>query len=307
MDAKRPGVRGEEGQATPEYVGIVLTVAVLFGAILAFTPIAGKGARIGRAVAERLVCVVTGSRDCDLPSDGLEMAYGPELALLARLHAPEVRFEDADFVSLPVDPRRCRDRSCADTSARGTLGESFEGEPATTFVRVVDCREGAEPPPDADCSRTAAGNLYLQYWLYYPDSATRSLHRLGFHDDDWESYQVRVGPDGSVAARASSHGSYNYEAGGLSDIGRKEILGMITIDTRRPGWGPENGYLWVSDGSHAGRAAGDDGYFRSVPRQRLRLVPIEPGIDALDRLRFDPAVAPPWLKEVFRNPEATGT
>jgi hypothetical protein len=294
------------GQATPEYVGVVLLVAVLFAAVLA-TPIAGEGARIGRAVAERLVCIVRGSGECELSSDGLEMTFGPELAALARMHAPEIRFEDADYVSVPVDPRECRDRSCADTSARGPLGESYEGEPPTAFVRVIDCRAGGDPPPDADCSGDAAGRLYLQYWLYYPDSATRTFHRLGYHRDDWESYQVRIGDDGGADARASSHGSYNYEAGGLSDIGRKEILGLVTIDARRPGWGPENGYVWVSDGSHAGRAAGDDGYFRSVPRDDLRLVPIGPGTDGLEGLDFDPAVAPPWLKEVFRDPEAIGT
>jgi hypothetical protein len=58
-------------------------------------------------------------------------------------------------------------------------------------------------------------------WFYYVDSATaegtglakeafRALGRPGYHPDDWESYQVRIKPDGSDS-RAGSHHGYNYE------------------------------------------------------------------------------------------------
>jgi hypothetical protein len=83
---------------------------------------------------------------------------------------------------------------------------------------------------------------------------------------DWESYQVRINPDGGVDARASSHNGYN---GGddpaldwASDASGKlpgasqardaaERLGL------RPdrGWTPSEGTLYVSGGSHAGHAA----------------------------------------------------
>ncbi len=299
---------GARGQATPEYVGVLLLVCVLLGTLLAFGGLAADGLRLGQLVAEKLVCAVRGS-GCAGPAEDLIAAYGPDVAALAREHAPEVRFEDADYVSLPVDPRSCRERRCADTSAKGPSARSYEGMPATVLVHVVDCRSGDQPTPGADCSGAATGNLYVQYWLYYPDSATRTWHRYGYHADDWESYQVKIEPDGSALSRASSHHSYNYEADDpLSDLGTLKIPGTsIEADFRRAGWGPDNGYVWVADGSHAGRAAGDDPFFRSVPRGRLRLTPIEPEEGSFDGLSFDPGLAPPWLKTVWNDPEYDGT
>jgi hypothetical protein len=297
--------RDDDGQATPEYVGIVLLVAALFGLVVAVTPLGPASARLAREVAETLVCAVTGDEACSVEPAGLGDAYGAEIAALVRDHAPEIRFEDADYVSLPVDPRDCRDRRCADTSARGPLRESFEGQHATAFVRAIDCRDPArQTPPEANCDGDRAGNLYFQYWLYYPDSATRSLGRYGYHPDDWESFQVRVGPDGSVSTRASSHHSYNSdpEALNVSDVGH-----IGPLDVRESAWGPSSGYLWVSDGSHAGRTAGAGETFRSVRAADLRLIPIETNLDRLDRLVFEDGISPPWLKEVFDDPESKGT
>ena len=90
---------------------------------------------------------------------------------------------------------------------------------------MIDCREDA-PPSDADCSGARAGNLYLQYWFYYPGSATgegstplkgairkasSAVGKPTFHRDDWESFQVRIEPNGRRLARASSH--YGYGPG----------------------------------------------------------------------------------------------
>lgn len=300
----RIAVRDEEGQATPEYLGVVLLVAVLFGVLVLSTPLAAESLRVGRSLVGALICAVEGSSECGLEGDELTQAYGGELAALVRRHAPEIRFEDAEYVSLPVDPRDCRNRSCADSSARGRLRESFEGQPPTAFVRAIDCRSPARPdPPEADCTGERAGNVYLQYWLYYPDSATRSMGRAGYHADDWESFQIRVRPDGTDA-RASSHRSYNSdpEPLNLSDAGE-----VGPFDLRESGWGPSGGYLWVSDGSHAGRTAGDDRYFRSVAAEDLRLIPIEPNLDRLGRLAFEDGIAPPWLKEVYDDPESEAT
>ena len=205
----RPRLSERDGQGTVEYVGIVLLVALLFGALLAVSGLGDDGLRLGRVIAERIVCAVRGSDSCELGADDLVAAYGPGIAVLARANAPEIRFEDADSVSLPVDPRRCREHSCADTSARGSLERSAGGEPASVLVHVVDCRAGEETE-GADCSGDRAGRVYIQYWLYYPDSATKPFGSAGFHEDDWESYQVRVNADGTVDARASSHSSYNY-------------------------------------------------------------------------------------------------
>ena len=302
----RPVRLGEtDGQATPEYVGLVLLVAAALSVVAVATPLASQSLRLARAVGETLICAVKGSPACGLEADELTSAYGADVADLVRAHAPEIRFEDADYVSLPVDPRECRNRSCADTSARGTLRESFVGQPATAFVRVIDCRDPGRPePPDVSCEGERAGNIYLQYWLYYPDSATRSLGRYGYHPDDWESFQVRVGAGDAIASRASSHHSYNSdpEAINLSDVGE-----VGPVDLREAGWGPFGGYLWVSDGSHAGRSAGNDGFFRSVPAEALQLIPIETNLGRLDRLSFEEGIAPPWLKEVFRDPESEST
>ena len=305
----RPRLSERDGQGTVEYVGIVLLVALLFGALLAVSGLGDDGLRLGRVIAERIVCAVRGSDSCELSADDLVAAYGPGIAVLARANAPEIRFEDADSVSLPVDPRRCREHSCADTSARGSLERSAGGEPASVLVHVVDCRAGEETE-GADCSGDRAGRVYIQYWLYYPDSATKPFGSAGFHEDDWESYQVRVNADGTVDARASSHSSYNYdpEPINLSDIGSAKLPGteIEIADFHESAWDDANGFIWVSDGSHAGRAAGEDHYFRSVAGDRLRLIPLEANVGGLERLRWD-GITPPWLKPVYRDPEDEGT
>jgi hypothetical protein len=70
------------------------------------------------------------------------------------------------------------------------------------------------------------------------------------------------------------------------------------------GWGPETHVLLVSGGSHAGNATGSTRIERLTPRGKVDLIPLEP-IAATSRARF--AVAPPWRKEVWRDPEAEGT
>ena len=93
---------------------------------------------------------------------------------------------------------------------------------------------------------------------------------------------------------ARTHG-YNYGPDVLSDVGRRKIL-LLTVDGREAAWGPEQGYVWVSAGSHAGRADGGESYFRSVPARHLRLLPLEPDLELFDALGYDPEIAPPWRK-----------
>jgi len=297
----RPGWCG--GQASVDLIGTVLLVAVLFGSLLTVGGLAGPAARLAATISGRLLCAVRASAACRPPPAALQTAYGTDLAVLVGRHAPEIRFEEGEFVSLPVDPRDCRERRCADSSEPGRLGRSFEDHPATAFVRLIDCRE----PPDpgvADCSRQRGGNLYIQYWLYFPESATRPLGGRGFHADDWESYQARIEPGRRVSVRASSHHGYNHGADPISDVGRVG-LGPVSLDARGPAWGPSGGFLWVSAGSHAGRVAGGDHYTRSIPSERLRLIPMETELDSLSTLEY--AVVPPWLKAVWRDPEQLGT
>ena len=154
--------RSESGQATVDYVGLVLLIAVLFGAILAVSGLGAEAARLPKLLGARLLCAVKLSSSC---LDQLEHAYGEDLADLIRDHTPEVRFEDGEFVSLPVDPRRCRERRCADTSERGSIAASYEGQRPALFVHPIDCR--AQPYPDGmDCGGERAGSLYLQFCCY---------------------------------------------------------------------------------------------------------------------------------------------
>ena len=93
-------------------------------------------------------------------------------------------------------------------------------------------------------------------------------------------------------------------SGKLDDLG---LAGLGPIEGAGPAWGPSNGFVWVSSGSHAGRAAGDDGYYRSVRPEQLRLVPIEANLRKLSRTGFADGIDPPWLKVAWRDPEHTGT
>jgi hypothetical protein len=188
--------------------------------------------------------------------------------------------------------------------------------PVTAFVHVVDCREGEAERSEAegaDCSGEAEGNLYLQYWTYYPNSATLRgvpvAGARGYHDDDWESVQIRIRPDGSVQQRASSHHGYNYRRSAAnwgSDAGLGPLADLAEeVGVReRGGWGPETHLLLVSGGSHAGNVAGAGRGTRFVPGRRVHLIPLDQ-IAADDRTRF--AVSPPWRKSVWRDPESEHT
>ncbi len=220
-------------------------------------------------------------------------------------NAPDIFFAGDDFASMPVDFRDCRSRSCADTIRRGVIRATQTGLPPTAFTHVVDCRRSPTargPSPiagDADCGGSRAGHVYLQYWLYYPDSLTHGLGRLGgYHLDDWESFQTRLDGRGSTLSRASSHHGYNGREGGIGSIGSD------TGWSPRSAWEPGTRALHVTAGSHAGATQPALGDVRAVHREDLVLVPAEP-IAASPTPDF--AVAPPWEKEVWRDPESTGT
>jgi hypothetical protein len=294
-------VRDERGQGAVEWVGVLAVVALLLVGMLA-AGVRVPGGDLGRAIVSRLLCAAALADGCgDEPA--MIAAYGSEVGGLIREHSPTLAFEQGSR-ALPVDFRRCRSTKCGDGPEDGLVHRTDERLPVTAFVHVVDCREG--------CSGGAAGNLYIQYWFYYANSATlRDLPIVGeegFHEDDWESVQIRIGADGEVDQRASSHNGYNYEGGVVnwgSDAGwgpLKELaedLGARAVN----GWGPETHLVAVSGGSHAGRAEGERGA-RFTPGRRVHLIPLEPIADE-DRSAF--AITPPWLKDVWRAPEAEGT
>jgi hypothetical protein len=306
--------RGERGQGTVEWIALLGIVALTIMGLVG-VGVRVPGAALAQAISSRLLCAVALADGCgDEPA--LIAAYGTEVGKLVREHMPTLLFERGSR-AVPIDFRRCRETACGDASRRGLVRRTDADLPVTAFVHVVDCRaDRAEltEAEGADCSGARAGNLYIQYWTYYADSATLRgvpvAGRKGYHHDDWEGVQIRIGSDGSVGARASSHHGYNQRPGPVggwaSDLGLDSLRGAeeaVGLRTRN-GWGPETHMLVVSGGSHAGSTAGMPHFDRFAPGRSVHLIPLEP-IAAATGARF--AVSPPWLKRVWRDPEASHT
>jgi hypothetical protein len=311
-------VRSERGQSTVEWIALVLLAALLLLGMLALAGRALPGGELARAILGRIVCAVRMGGCGDAGENALALAYGPELAAIVRDEAPHLYYEK-DMVALPVDYRRCREPACSDGAATGVATRSESGEPVAAFVHVIDCRPSAlESSAEAgyDCAGAAAGNVYVQYFFYYPTSSTAQAlpGDSGFHLDDWESWQIRIEPGGAAYVRASSHHGYNYEfskLNGASDAGGGvggAINDAIEAVGARPkgGWGPDTGELHVSGGSHAGNAKRD--FYepgRTTPATAFRLIPIE-SLSPSDRAALF-AIVPPWRKRVYVDPETDST
>lgn len=324
MAARRDRLRAEAAQSALEWIGLVLLVSALVVGMLAVGERA-TGPALIHSVARKMLCAASLSSACfRLP--GVDQAYGDRIAEEVRRQAPDLLF-GRDMLGLPVDYRTCRSPYCAHGPAAGEVLESTAGEPVTLFTRVLDCRagstgSGADREGDAapDCAGSRAGRLFITYWAYYPESASLRgvplLERRGFHRHDWESFQVRVDPDGTVAQRASSHAGYNHTRSAAnwgSDIGwdtlRKATEAVGLRD--RGGWGARTGRYLIAGGSHAGNVDGEVDrrrYPSHTPGSRVRLVPLETvRRDPIARpARFDP-ITPPWEKDVWLDPEAEGT
>jgi hypothetical protein len=318
---------GERGQATVEWIALLLLAGLLLG-VLVLTAASRlfPGLPLVHAIGDRLICAVRLSADCT-GDERLESAHGQELTALLQAHAPTLLYEDG-MRALPVDFRRCRVDACAEGGTGGTVSHTVDGRPVVAFTHTIDCRPEsirASTESGADCSGDRRGNLYLQYWFYYPGSATgegstplrgvirgvsTAIGKPTHHADDWEGYQVRIGPDGRFA-RATSHKGYGYQLGGSSLIPGHELHrtpdGTLVL-RRRPavanGWGPDVGTLYVSGGSHAGSAHSSANRSRITKGHRLRLIPLR--WIALQAGRGF-AVTPPWEKRVYRDPEYGGT
>ena len=290
-------MRSERGQGTVEWVGLVTLVSLLLLGSVA-VGVGVPGVSLARSVADRILCAAALADGCGEEA-ALVAAYGSEIGELVRRHMPSLVFE-AGSRAVPVDFRRCRSSQCGDSSGDGSVERTDERLPVTVFVHVVDCQEGEETP-GADCSGARAGNIYVQYWTYYADSATLRgipvVGRKGYHHDDWEGVQLRFGPDGEVDQRASSHNGYNYERSVYN-------WGADTGKLPHPGWGPETGLLFVSGGSHAGSAIEFAETDRFTSGRRVHLLPLEP-IAADSSAHF--AISPPWMKHVWSDPEAEKT
>jgi hypothetical protein len=344
----RGRVDREAGQSTVEWIGLLLVVTALLVGVLAVAGSGRLGATLVESIAMRLLCAVGMSSTCAESGD-LVAAYGPDVAGEVERNAPEIVYEKG-MGALPVDFRSCRSQRCGSGPETGPVWRSDTGEPTVAFVHVVDCRTELARAESASyayhCGAERAGNLYLQYWTYYSDSSSLKLlqpvvdgpplNQHAYHADDWEGYQVRIGPDG-VEARASSHHGYNHAGGPGSWLSDAGIV-------HRSAWGSSTGRLYVSGGSHAGHVyenrrlsirrlaqagadLGVDGYAlasserppaklprhltlppakaRWTPTPHLTLIPIET-LDAKARsTRF--AIPPPWEKDVYSDPESQDT
>jgi hypothetical protein len=307
-------MRSERGQGTVEWVGTLLVVSVAM-LVLVAAGVRIPGTSLAQAVADRILCAASLADGCgDEPT--LIAAYGSEVGALARRHMPTLVFE-AGSRAVPVDFRLCRSTECGDSSDDGLVHRTDDGLPVSVFVHVVDCREGRAEQTEAegaDCSGSHADNLYVQYWTYYADSATLRGVPIagpkGYHHDDWEGVQLRFGPDGRVDERASSHNGYNSGLTSYRNWGSDADIGPLkegaeAVGARADnGWGPETGYLFVSGGSHAGNTLDLTGGERYTPGRRVHLIPLEE-IAPTSTAHF--AISPPWLKQVWLDPEAEGT
>jgi hypothetical protein len=279
-------MQSERGQASVEWVGLLLLVSVALAAALAFVP-AVDGRPLGAALARALVCAV--KHDCHVGGAALQEAYGERDAGLVRANAPNIAYEPGTL-ALPVDYRRCRSHRCADAPDDRDLDahRTRNGVRATAFTHVVH----------------RGGKTYVQYWLYYPDSPSTFMHSHGilktlgikdpaFHPDDWEGYQVRIDATGTKSVRATKHGGYTWCKGHI-------------WHNRCERWGPPNGWTRVSRGSHAGhipdRVPGTGVRERSTTAPGIHLVPLE----TLDHHTYKPlsgGIKPPWTKEVYIHPD----
>ena len=313
-------MRSERGQSTVEWIALVLLAALVLLGTLALAGRLLPGGELARAILGKIVCAVRMGGCGDGGENALALAYGGELAALVREHVPDLLYEEG-MVAVPVDYRRCREPACSDGAETGLVSSSSSGERAVAFVHVVDCRSAAlaqSAEAGYDCTGAAAGNVYVQFFFYYPTSSTAQAlpGDSGFHLDDWESFQVRLEPSGTAFVRASSHHGYNYEFSKLnagSDAGGA-IGGAVNdaveaIGARpRGGWGPSTGQLHVSGGSHAGNAKREH-YTpgRTTPGGRLELIPIESLSSADLAATFADGIRPPWRKPVYTDPESNET
>jgi hypothetical protein len=307
----------ERGQATVEWTAAVFLVALALVALGAIAPEV-DGRSFGGFLAHHVVCAVKGGcRDGDV---ALARAYGRHDAELVRAHAPNLVYEPGER-QLPVDYRRCRRVRCAEAPDDRDLDahRTSDGERATVFTRVI----------------RRDGRVYIQYWLYFPESKTTALgsDKLweagwllptlagivdgaptypGLHRDDWESFQVRIDPGGTVSVRASSHGHYQ---------------GCKWARCRNR-WFADTGWTRVSRGSHAGHIPTERRTSRpparGAPPPPVRYRPLLPGRDLRERtttgegLRLIPLethdttgyrplgndIKPPWEKGVYSDPES---
>jgi hypothetical protein len=140
-------LRRERGQATIEWVSLVLLASLALGALATAVPLV-DGRSFGGFLSHHLTCVIAGTDRCDEGDAALARAHGADDAALLRRFAPGLVYEPGER-QLPVDYRDCRRPACARAPDDPDLDahRTDAGHPATSFTHVV--RRG--------------GRVYLQY------------------------------------------------------------------------------------------------------------------------------------------------
>lgn len=307
---KRGGLmHSQKGQASLEWVGVVMLVALVLAGSFAAAAATGffNGRAFGGTILEEILCAVHDAGSCMKESAQID-AYGKDDAEMVRNLAPNIVYEKGMY-ALPVDFRRCRrDPRCSDgPDVRGLVSRSFKGKPVTAFTHVRD----------------KDGYKYIQYWFYYSDSASGlgQLSEAGrksvrgwaklkkkdpYHLDDWESFQVRVSPDGKVHARASAHDHYQTCKGSeLKTQLHNWKSKLFEGDSCANRWTEITRWNRASGGSHANHITAGDTFERFTPSASLKLVPIETLSDKDKNTQF--AVTKPWKKHVYTDPASWST
>ena len=300
-------MRSEGGQATIEWIGLVLLVAARARGARRCSALHVDGRSFGGFLAHRIVCAVQGR----LPGRR-RRARARVRAARRRAGAPR-----RPRPRLRAGERRCRSTTRAaargaaptrPTTATSTRTARGAGERATVFIRLL--RRG--------------GRTYIQYWFYYPDSNTA----WAGSDELWERSRLLplVGQGGS--RRPPLPRLPPRRLGGLPAphrAGRATCWRAPprTATTRAASSGSAatagsaaRGWTRVSRGSHAGHipAASRDlraalsprcpGTCASAPHRRGPAA--DPAGAAWTARRYSPlddGVKPPWRKRVYRDPE----
>lgn len=296
MFSRRPK-SGERGQATVEYVALLLLVGLLLFA----------GTKVIKldSLVDKIRCAIAGE-SCN--SD-LNDAYGYQLAMRVRAHVPRVVYE-AGLGTLPVDFRECRKRHCSDVDdPRGReLTRTRTGLKPTVFTQVVDCRDHRPRRSKREAIRykCGLGGVYIQYWFYYPDSRVFGVPAPvsdGYHRDDWEGYLVHVTTEGYALVQSTAHHGLNGRNRIADHVSELPLPNL----TKSHAWTIPTGSTYVTMGSHAGKLVkGPTGDESWTDPGHISLIPIETLDEDVLATDFG-EIVPPWEKRLRTDPEAKET
>jgi len=174
---------GDRGQATIEWVGLVLLISLILVGALAAAGGGVPGTGLARAIAVRLLCAVDLSRSC-APHGDLVAAYGPELAARVAANAPEIVYE-AGMTALPVDFGSCRGSACANGPDSGSVWTSDTGTAVRMSARLdfgcvwVNCHIPLQAEmPHGGFKHSGYGKDLSVYGL---EDYTRIKHVMQYH------------------------------------------------------------------------------------------------------------------------------